>query len=136
MVIDTHVLIWLSAAPERIGRLARAALADALAAGEVLVAAITPWEIATKASRGKLSLSAPPLDWFTGVLARTGIDVADLTPATAVDAGSLPGEIHGDPADRLIIATARALACPVLTADRQILAYAAAGHVQAIDARR
>ena len=88
------------------------------------------------ADKGKIALSRPVAAWFEAVLAAPGFSLAELTIGIGADAGSLPGNIHGDPADRLIIATARALGCPVLTADRAILAYAAAGHVQAIDARR
>ena len=88
------------------------------------------------ADKGKIALNRPVATWFGTVLAAPGFSLAELTVAIGADAGSLPGNIHGDPADRLIIATARALGCPLLTADRTILAYAAAGHVQVIDARR
>ena len=81
-------------------------------------------------------LSRAVAPWFEGVLATQGYRLADLTTAIGADAGTLPGGIHGDPADRIIIATARAFGCPVLTADRKILAYATVGHLQAIDARR
>lgn len=86
--------------------------------------------------KDKISLSRPVREWFEAVLAVPGFGLADMTVAIGADAGSLPGDIHGDPADRIIIATARALGCPVLTADRKILAYAAVGHLQAVDARR
>lgn len=86
--------------------------------------------------KGKLSLGRAVVGWFEAVLATPGFSLADLTVAIGADAGSLPGDIHGDPADRLIVATARALGSPILTADRKILDYAATGHVQAINARR
>ncbi len=101
-----------------------------------LFAPISVWEAAMLADKGKIALNRPVAAWFDAVLAAPGFSLAELTVAIGSDAGSLPGDIHGDPADRLIIATARALGCPVLTADRAILAYAAAGHVQAIDVRR
>jgi PIN domain nuclease of toxin-antitoxin system len=63
------------------------------------------------------------------------IRLIPLEPAIAVEAGELE-ELHGDPADRIIIATARHFSAPLLTADRAILAYGAAGHVEAIDATR
>lgn len=86
--------------------------------------------------KGKISLHMRPLDWMKAVLEQPGIRVEPIAPIIAIDAGSLPGNIHGDPADRLIIATARHLACPLLTTDGKIIAYAEEGHLEAIDARR
>jgi len=60
--------------------------------------------------------------------------IAGLSPTTGVDAGELPDDIHGDPADRLLIATARSSGCALVTADRKVLGYAQAGQLQAIDA--
>ena len=85
--------------------------------------------------KGKIGLAKPVPQWFDQVLATPGFRIAGLTTAIGADAGSLPGAIHGDPADRLIVATARALGCPLITADRAILAYGAAGHLQTMDAR-
>ncbi len=75
------------------------------------------------------------MEWIRGVLADSRVELVPISPNIAVEAGLLPHIIHGDPADRLMIATARALACPVLTPDRKLLSYAAEGHLQAIDAR-
>ena len=85
--------------------------------------------------KGRISLGMPADAWARDVLSSGKIVVAPLTPEVAAAAGQLPGSIHGDPADRIIVATARAYRCAVLTTDRKILAYAKAGHVQAIDAR-
>ncbi len=85
--------------------------------------------------KGRISLGMDVLNWMETVLAQPGIRLEQVSPAIAIDAGRLPGNIHGDPADRLIVATARHLVCPVLTTDRKILAYADQGHVQAMEAR-
>ena len=85
--------------------------------------------------KGKLALGMRPLDWMEAVLDEPGFRIEPFAPVIAIDAGSLPGDIHGDPADRIIIATARHLACPLLTTDRKILDYATEGHLQAINAR-
>ncbi len=103
---------------------------------ELRICPITFWEIGMLVDKNRLDLKAEPLPWIAAILAETRIEVAPIEPATGIDAGRLPGNIHGDPSDRLIIATARALACPLLTPDKKILAYAKAGHVQALDARR
>lgn len=99
------------------------------------VSAITCWEISMLASKGKLVLPGGLGAWVEGTLAQPGIFLAPIEPEIGVDAGQLTGDLHGDPADRIIIATARALRCALLTADEAILAYASAGHLKAIDAR-
>ena len=86
--------------------------------------------------KAKLTLSMPVREWFERVLSAPGFKLAEMTIAVGVDAATLAGGIHGDQADRILIATARGLNCTFLTADRAVLAYAKAGHVQAIDARR
>jgi PIN domain nuclease of toxin-antitoxin system len=86
--------------------------------------------------KGRLTLSMAVQAWVERALALPGINLVAIESTIAVDAGILPGTIHGDPADRFLIATARALACPIMTVDRAILDYARQGHVKAIDARR
>ena len=73
-----------------------------------------------------------PKTWFARFMAGPAIREADFTPAIAIDASYLPGDIHGDPGDRLIIATSRHMQIPIVTRDSKIIAYAAAGHVDAI----
>lgn len=136
MVLDTHVLVWLMQEPDKIGRRALAAIDRAVQDGPVYFPAITTWEISMLACRNKLQLGAETGSWIARVLADGRVQIADLSAKIALDAGCLPGEIHGDPADCMIVATARAMGLPLVTADRAILAYAAAGHLKAIDARR
>ncbi len=73
-----------------------------------------------------------PKTWFAKVMAAPSIQEASLTPEIAIDASYLPGNFHGDPGDRFIVATARHLGAPIVTRDRRIIAYASDGHVQAI----
>lgn len=136
ILLDTQPLIWLIEGNLRLGGEARQIVERERADSHALIAPISVWEAAMLVDKGKIVLSRAVRDWFEAVLAAPGFSLADSTVAIGADAGSLPGDIHGDPADRLIVATARTLGCPVLTADRKILAYAAAGHVRAIDARR
>lgn len=71
----------------------------------------------------RLVLTMPVLPWIEAALAYPGVRVLELTPAAAVDSTQLPGEFHRDPADRMLVATARALSCPLLTSDERILRY-------------
>lgn len=82
-------------------------------------------------ARGRIALPLPPPSWFEG-LVQAGVRWAPLTPQVLIDASFLPGRIHGDPADRILAATARAFGYRLMTRDRALLAYAEAGHLQAL----
>ncbi len=73
-----------------------------------------------------------PLQWFQTFRARSGVNLAPMDIDLLVQSSFLPGDFHKDPADRIIVATARALGVPVVTRDRLILGYAEQGHVLAI----
>ncbi|WP_174279634.1 type II toxin-antitoxin system VapC family toxin [Sphingomonas bacterium] len=135
IVIDTHALVWMVEGGPDLGSRAQSLIVAELEDDGVLIAPISFWELAMLVDKGRLTLGRPVVAWWNRVLLEPGFVVADLTAEIGADAGMLPGNIHGDPADRLIIATARSINCPVLTADGKILDYAAAGHVQVIDAR-
>ena len=136
ILLDTHVLVWMLEDDPRLGTGARTALDRAGEPGGVLVSAITPWEIAMLVQKGRLVLSQDVGTWLETVLALPSLRVAPLEPKISVDSARLPGTLHADPADRIIIATARHLSVPLVTADRAILDYGAAGHVTTIDAAR
>jgi PIN domain nuclease of toxin-antitoxin system len=135
-LLDTHVLIWFVQGNERLGAEARRHIRNALADGEAMASAITFWEISMLTRRGRLSLNQPARTWADALCERSGIGVTDVSREIAIAAGGLGDEIHGDPIDRILIATARHHEAPLLTADRAILGYGAAGHVEAIDAGR
>ena len=136
IVLDTHVLIWAVDGERRLGAHARAAITAAEQADEIGVSAITPWEIALLAESGRLRLAREVGAWIAAALALPGIRLIPIEPAIVGDSVRLPGTFHADPADRFIVATARQHGAPLLTADYAILAYAAGGHVQTIDALR
>ena len=134
IVLDTHVLIWMIEGGVQLGDEARQRIETARIEDGAIVPAICTWEIALLADRGRVELSLPTRSWIDLVLATPGFALAALEPAIAVRTVSLPWD-HRDPADRMIVATAIEKEAPVLTVDRAILAYAAAGHLKAIDAR-
>ncbi|MCY4405427.1 MAG: type II toxin-antitoxin system VapC family toxin [Rhodospirillaceae bacterium] len=136
IALDTHVLLWAIEGERRLGPEARAAIAAAGDADDIGISAITPWEIALLVERGRLRLAQEVGAWIRSVLALPGIKLLPVDPAIATDSARLPGTFRADPADRLIIATARQCGAPLLTADFAILSYAAGGHVQTIDATR
>ena len=137
LVLDTHVWIWvlegikgeLSAATVR--QIEKAAAASALA-----VSAISVWEVAMLEKRGRITLSRSIDEWTKAALTAPGIRLVDLSPEIALESTRLPGDPHGDPADRIIMATARVLGGTLVTRDKQILDYASSGHIRARDAKK
>jgi len=123
LVLDTHVWKMLldgnRFATRVLKRIDRAAGADSL-----YIAAITVWEIAMLVEKGVLRLNIPTLPWTTEAIHASRVVVSPLEPAVGVDAGHLP-TFHGDPADRLIVATTRYLGATLVTRDTRILDYAA-----------
>lgn len=120
IVVDTHVLLWWLAGSKRLSARARELIAEA---SKVLVAPITFWEVAMLAQKGRIELDRPIRMWVNDVVGSPNIDVAELTPQIAVEAGCL-SDFHGDPADRLIYATASILKLALLTKDDKIRAFA------------
>jgi PIN domain nuclease of toxin-antitoxin system len=136
ILIDTHVLIWAVQSDPRLGRQAGKAVNEAADAGDLHLSAITPWEVALLAQKGRVSFSKDVGVWLEDALSFPGLQLTQLLPSIAVDSTRLPGAPPKDPADRIIIASARHLGVPLLTADRAILRYGAAGNVAVEDASK
>ncbi|WP_442775843.1 type II toxin-antitoxin system VapC family toxin [Sphaerotilus montanus] len=132
VLLDTHVLVWLVEGDERLSMLARAAIDEA--GDQVWISAITPWEIGMLASKGRLRLGQEVAQWMDAVLALPGVRLAELSPAIAIASSCLPGAPHGDPADRIIAATARHLDLTLVTADQKLLDQGARGYLRVVAA--
>jgi PIN domain nuclease of toxin-antitoxin system len=129
-IFDTCLLIYLSRADEPIAPPAREVLETT--AGAFHVSAISVWEIGLLVSKGRLNLTRAPLEWFRSFVGEQDLHVLNVTPEILVASSFLPGPLHGDPADRILIATAREHDLTIITRDRAILAYGAAGHVRTL----
>jgi PIN domain nuclease of toxin-antitoxin system len=112
VLLDTHVVYWWASEPDRISRKATALLA---AADELAVAAITWYELAWLAAHGRIILAIPISAWLREINA--GVRTIPITPAIAEAAAGLSPTFPGDPADRLIFATALELGIPLITKD-------------------
>ena len=136
ILLDTHILLWLVEDDKRLGRKARGTIGAAAAAGKVIVSAISFWEIGMLIEKRRIALSMPLGDFAETVGQRRDIGIVPVDARIAIETANLPSGLHGDPGDRILVATARHLACALATTDGKILAYSAQGHVQAIDASR
>jgi len=129
IVLDTHALIWWVTNDAALSKKAKAAIERERAGGEIIVSAISAWEIAMLVERETLVFSMDVENWLATVQQIPGVSFAPVDIDISLKSVQLPGEFHKDPADRLIVATARKFAAPLVTKDLKIRAYA---HVKTI----
>jgi PIN domain nuclease of toxin-antitoxin system len=132
LLLDTCAMLWV-AQDQPFAPAAREAVDRDFAGGRAaFVSPISAWELGLLVARARVNLTAAPALWFATFLERSGLKLAEMTPAILIAASFLPGALHRDPADRIICATARQHGFTVVTRDRKILDYAAAGHCRAL----
>ncbi|RAP61719.1 twitching motility protein PilT [Achromobacter sp. HZ01] len=129
IVLDTHVLIWWAAGDPQLSRAARDAIEAEAQDGEILVSAISAWEVAMLAKAGRLALTMEAEAWLDTVAQVRAIRFVPVDVGISIQSVYLPGEFHKDPADRIIVATARRHSAPLISADMKIRGYP---HVQTI----
>jgi len=131
VLLDTCAMIFVAT-----GRAmtpdARQEIRAASLAGAILVSPVSAWEVGLLAARRRVRFRPDPQTWFQRFMAYPGVRLTPLSPDIAIASSYLPEPLHSDPADRLLIATARALQIPIITRDSHILSYARAGFVAAI----
>ena len=136
LLLDTHIVLWATFNEARLGRHAAKAINLASREDRLAVSAITPWEIGLLASKKRINLHKEVLDWVREALVKPGVHLVPLEPEIAVASTRLPFEMHPDPADRILVATARHLGAMLVTADQELLRLSKKGHFRGIDASR
>ncbi|CDX30663.1 PilT protein-like protein [Mesorhizobium sp. ORS 3359] len=132
LLLDTCFVLW-SSARQPVTKTAIEAVNRARKnAGTIAVSVMSAWEIGMLVSKGRLPSIRTPERWFEEFVEAAAVTVEGVTPRILVAASHLPGTVHSDPVDRMLIATAREQDLTIITRDRAILAYAAQGHVRAI----
>ena len=135
LLLDTHCWVWAQLGlVDRLSRPALAAIRRAEQSGSLRISVISIWELGMLEKRGRVALPNTIARWVDEALGKSGVSLAELTPEIAIESMHLPGDLHGDPADRLIVATARVLGASLLTKDRRLLEYSEARHVKALEA--
>lgn len=122
IVLDTHVLVWWLSSTPSLTPKARRAIATAAAAGTVNASTISVLEIATAVRRGRLELALPLDQWFADVRSLPELRFEPVSAEIALLAGTFGDDMHGDPADRVIAATAIVLGASLVTADDKLRA--------------
>lgn len=121
-LLDTCVLIRLLDSPEKVSSTAISAM-EKDGSSTMGVASISLWEVARKESLGKLELSMPSKEWLREIATNEALSVLSMSDRVAWESCHLPDEFHRDPADRIIVATARIFELTLITMDRRILQY-------------
>lgn len=124
ILIDTHIWIWLFNGDERLkSSQCLPMIENASKRSSLQISAISVWEIGMLEVKGRISFEIDCMEWVNRALNVPGISLVPLTPEIAISSSRLPGDFHGDPADRIIVATARKTGALLITNDNQILAY-------------
>lgn len=125
IVLDTHALIWWVNGDSLLSIQAKVTIDGEQSSpeGVILLSTISAWEIAMLIEKGRLALTMSVDDWLNGVGEIEGVRFVPVDVRTGIEATRLPGEFHKDPADRMIVALARHLNVPLITADEKIQAY-------------
>jgi len=123
IVLDTHAWVWLANNPESLSKEAKKAVDAAIEEKEVLVSSISAWEVALLGAKKRLKLTMEVEDWIVKYEALPFIRFVPVDNYLAVKSVRLPEPLHGDPADRIIIATSIASGAPLITKDERILNY-------------
>ena len=133
LLLDTHALIWM-VTKASMSAASLDAVRESARENELLVSPVSAWEIGLLATGcgERIAFRPTPRRWMERALSMPGVRLTPLSPEAAIEAAFLPGNLHRDPADRLLIATARQLGAPLVTRDALILAYARQGHVDVI----
>lgn len=130
ILLDTHIWVWWVHGSDRLSPEKLKWLGEQAEEG-LAISTISCWEIAKLVEYGRLHLSDPLEEWLNIALVYPGLHSIELTPRIVVESTQLPGEFHRDPADQIIVATARVYDYPLLTVDQNILEYA---HVKTLAA--
>jgi len=120
IILDTHAWLWLCLEPRRLSPAAATAIRRAMKDGGLAIASITLLEVSTMVARGRVVPGGTPETWLATLIDRSRVTIKDITPAVATLAAHLPNTFPGDPADRLIAATARAEGVSLVTRDARI----------------
>lgn len=122
-VLDTHVWVWWNMNPSKLARRVRTLLENPRRYKEVLLSAISPWEFSKLLEKQRIGISCDPESWLAEALRIPGLRLVPITPVLAYRSTILPQPFHGDPADQIIVATAREENATILTMDRRIREY-------------
>ena len=122
-LLDTHAWVWWATEDRRLSAASHRAIRQASAAGSLALSLISIWEVAKKVEKAQLVLDRPVDDWIDQAVARPGLQLLELTRPILIESCRLPGPFHGDPADQILVATARERHAAIVSKDEKIRRY-------------
>ncbi len=132
-LLDTHIWVWLINGDQRLNQAALLQkIESASKESRLRLSMISIWEVGMLAKKNRIRFAVDVYKWVESALNLPGLSVCPLTPSIALNSSDLPGEVHGDPADRIIIATARNIGAQLITADQQIIEYSRSGNLKTL----
>jgi len=135
LLLDTHCWLWMELGlTKRLGRAALSRIRSAELRGELRVSVISIWELGMLEKNRRIALPMNVRLWVDQLLKNPVWSLVALTPEIALESVQLPGSLHGDPADRIIVATARVLNATLLTKDQRLIEYSEQRHVKVLEA--
>ena len=132
ILLDTHTWIWLFNGSTELSQDAIEQINLAGNQGKVFISAISVWELSMLVAKDRVTLSKPIHQWVKDSFNQPGVNLSSMLPEIAIESSFLPGEFHGDPADRIIVSTARINSLILLTRDKKILSYGEQGYVNCL----
>lgn len=128
-LLDTHIWIWLANGSPELSAEIIECINTAGNDGKIYISAISVWEVAMLVAKNRISIKMPIQEWVKQSLFQPGLKLIPLYPEIAIESTTLPGEFHGDPVDKIIIATARYEQSVIITRDQKILNYSKNGYI-------
>ena len=122
ILLDTHTWIWLLAAPHELSETAVQTIAEYTGNEQIIISAISVWELFLLVKKGRVVLKVPPVAFLTATHGSSRMVIAPIDDTIARRSVELP-DIHADSADRIILATAEHFGCPVVSRDRRLAEY-------------
>ena len=129
-LLDTHAWLWFVAGDKTLKPPIRKLINASMQAGELYLSSISFWEVSMLVAKKRIMVNCPCLEWINQAAAK--LQIINLTASISVDSCELPDDFHGDPADRIIVASARVENLVLLTRDNNILNYGKKTHVQTL----
>jgi PIN domain nuclease of toxin-antitoxin system len=128
-LLDTHAWLWWVTADKRLSHRASTTIRRSLSNHDLWISMISVWEVAKKTEKAQLTLDRPVEQWLDQAISPQGLGVWEITRPILVESCALPQPFHGDPADQIIVATARLHGAVVVTRDERIREYS---HVRSV----
>ena len=122
-LLDTHTWIWWNMNPQQLSQRVKEIISNSDAYDEILLSAISPWEFSKLLEKKRVGISCDPEDWLKIAINMPKLRIVPLSPVLSYRSTALPQPFHNDPADQIIVATARMENATILTKDEKILNY-------------